>query len=183
MTPAVLLAVSFTVAWSFALVLVPCQVESLFRHRLWRLRDELQDRVFDEQLPDVPVVRELIDLLEALISHSKQINMADYLAFRISDRMQNKGNDDVPVFDLSELSQEQRDIFTRILHESYRSIFFKVIAGSRVGAFLLPLWLVRYRSESEPLAEPQTEFRRLHKVHYTLKAGQPSGEVLITSVG
>jgi len=179
MFPAITLAVSLVVAWIYTIVLVPRQVESLFRHRLWRIRDELQDHIFDERLPDVPVVRDLIDALERVIQHSNRITMANYLAFCIVRPL---SPENVPPYDLSGLSKPQQAIVKTILDESYRSMKFKVVAGSTVGAFLLPIWLIRYRSQSKSFAEPQTEFRRLQKVAYTLKASQRPRD-LIASVG
>jgi hypothetical protein len=180
MIPATILAASFAVAWGCVLFLVPRQVESIFRHRLWQIRDETQDYVFDRRLPDVPVVRNLIDTMEVLIQHSEQINMATYLAFHIVHRTKDVHRPSS--FDVSGLSTEQAEIIDRTLDEFYRSVIFKAIAGSRAGALLLPIWLLRYKRQSKPFAEPSKEYRRLQNLHNTLKSRREPTN-LLASVG
>jgi hypothetical protein len=180
MNPVIILAGSFVIVWVCTLLLVPRQVESLFRHRLWRIRDELQDHVFDGKVPDALVVENMIETMECFIQHSDQLKMPAYLAFRLAYQKDYAGAP--PMFDLSGLSAKQFELLTEILDEAYRSVAFKIVAGSRAGAFFLPIWLLYFKRGAKPLAEPHKESRRLDRIHHTIKGNREAGE-LLTSVG
>src|SRR5438128_10499662 len=115
MAPAIILAATFSIGWIYVWVFVPRQVESMFRYRLWRLRDELQDRIFDETVSDVAGAEGVVAVLEAVIQHSDQINLARYLSFKIPRRTPTGAA--TPFFELSHLSPEERTIISNILDE------------------------------------------------------------------
>jgi hypothetical protein len=177
MTPVIVLLGSFVVAWGFALILVPRQVESLFRHRLWRIRDELQDHIFDQRLPEISVVEDTIEAVEEFIQHARQIRMATFISVHLTHKANH-----APLSDLSELSTLQREIFDEVLNEFYRSTVFKIVAGSPIGVFFLPVWLLIFRRSAKPLAEVHQEYRRLNRVPNALKSNRDRRE-LATSVG
>jgi hypothetical protein len=182
---AAIIIASFSLSWACALIMVPRYVCSLFRYRLWRVRDHLQDCIWDGKLPELPVVTDLLEIIEVMIQHSEGVCLSRYLAFRMAGGI---GRTPVP-FDLSGLSSEERERFINILATLYYYVMFKAIAGSSVGAFFLPLLMAWFKWRkalvARPLAEPQTEFRRVQEFRVSV-ANRGSGaarEPLAASVG
>jgi hypothetical protein len=179
------LILSFAALWGAALFVVPSHVRSLFRYRLWRLRDYLQDCIFDERLPDVPVVNDLLEGIEGMIEYADHVSLSTFLAFELAGG-HSLGDADL---DLSRLSDKQQELFGRILRTLFDHMMFKAIAGSPAGAFFLPvlLLLLKLRNKfwARPLVEPEAEFRHVRdfRVSVLARRGKPTRDELVASVG
>lgn len=184
---AAVLALSFCALWACALFMVPDHVLSLFRYRLWRLRDHLQDCILDERLPDLPVVNDLLDTVESMIEHADRVTLSSFLAYGLAG---GHGLDEAGdgSFDLRGLSNEQRELLNRILSNLFDHMTFKTIAGSPIGAFFLPILLLllklRTRFWAKPLIEPQAEFRRVRDFRASVATrGKPARSSLVATAG
>ncbi len=175
----IILVASSTVVWGSAVFIVPQHVNSLFRYRLWRLRDDLQDYIFDGQLPDSPAVRELQEGIEALIQHSETITLSAFLAHYLA-----VPKADTPTGGLSSLPFTQQRLIFPLLAELLDSIDFKKMAGSPGGALFLPFWLIwfHYHKRPSPI-EPEKGFRQLRELRDTLGTTSRDKRDLIASVG
>lgn len=178
-TIAVVLLLCFASLWVCVLYLVPQLVDSLFRYRLWKVRDDLQGYLFDEKLPESPAVNELLEMVEDTIRRSSSIAISKFIIFR---SLWKSKESNAKSFDFSDLPEEQRDLINALMHELYLSITFKEMAGSPVGAFFLPFWLIYYKNRSSGLA-PQPELRNLRQLKYTLRNDKSEPKDLVATVG
>jgi len=184
---AVVFILSFCALWACAIFMVPDHVLSLFRYRLWRLRDHLQDCILDERLPELPVVNDLFDTVESMIEHADRVTLSSFVAFGLAG---GRGSDEAgeEPFDLCGLSDEQRELFNRILSNLFDHMAFKTIAGSPVGGFFLPILLplLRLRTKywAKPLIEPQAEFRHVRDFRASVATqGKPTRDTLVATAG
>jgi hypothetical protein len=173
------LIVSGAALWASVLYVVPRHVESLFRYDLWRLRDDLVDNIFDETLPNLPLVEGLLEAIEAMIGHSSQVTLSSLLAFLISRRSNRSSHHEI---DLSSLSESQQLIFLRVLHETYDAAAFKSVAGSPFGAFGLPIIIVARLIGRIGPPRPERELRRLLDFRKSVQTNHPVGN-LAANVG
>lgn len=171
------------IVWGLAVFVVPQHVNSLFRYRLWRLRDDLEDHILDGRLPECPGVRDLLETLEAMIEHPEELTLSSIFAHRIFRKeLRAAARDSVP--DLSDLSAEQKSLYADVLHESYESVLFKAIAASPAGAVTFPLWLLWFSCfRPRSSAASQRELRRFREFHMTLEKHDRSSKDLVASVG
>ncbi len=102
--------VSFTVLWGCATFLVPSHVNSLFRYKLWKLRDDLEDHVFYGRLPRSTVVRELLTVIEELIRCSDDLKLSDYLAQRFTRNAQTQPEGILRIEIIETLPESQRKL-------------------------------------------------------------------------
>ena len=173
-----------TIVWGLAVFIVPQHVNSLFRYRLWKLRDNLQDHILEDRLPESPAVRDLMEGLEAMIQHSDQLTFSRFLVHRIFRKQLRAAMKDSSL-DLCDLSDSQKALFIYAVHESYESALFKAIAGSPLGALTFPFWLFWFNhfTAGRPSTKPQRELRRLREFRVTLRKDGRDTEELLASVG
>jgi hypothetical protein len=151
----VTMLVCFSALWLCVLFLVPQLVDSLFRYRLWKVRDDLQGYILDHELPESPEVRQLFELVEDMIRLSDLVTLSRFFAYQITRKSYKPR---ATGFDFSQLKDKQRTLIEQFLEEMYLSVQFKAFAGSPFGAFLLPVWLFVYRSKkSIPESIPESE--------------------------
>ena len=179
---AIVLAVTSLLTWAVTIVLVPQNATSIFRYSLWKLRDELRDDMFDQRLPDAPVVRDMVDILESMILRPENLQLSGFVVLRFL-RKRIRSNMGTPAASLAGLSEPEQERFIRVLHEAYRSLRFKTIAGSPFGAFLFPFLLVYFNYfEADPRNENR-EFRRLREIGATVGSTGGKTRELLASVG
>jgi hypothetical protein len=61
--------------WLGLVFFVPSNLRSLFRYRLWRLRDQMVDQVILGKLPPIPFVENYIRMIEVVIMRTSQITL------------------------------------------------------------------------------------------------------------
>jgi hypothetical protein len=185
--PTIILFVSATAVWALAVYVIPQHVTSLFRYRLWKVRDELQDYILDEVLPGSPVVEDLLETVEGMIEHANNFTLASFLPILLYRKQWRCTADKDLNTDfaagLCELSDAQLDLFHFELHEVYRATLFKVIAGTPLFALGFPFVLLMFDLlEGRFFASPESELRRLRAFRSSVdRPSTRSG--LIASVG
>jgi hypothetical protein len=181
-TIAVVLIVCFASLWLCALYLVPQLVDSLFRYRLWKVRDHLYDYILDRRLPDSSAVNEFLEMVEETIRRSASVTLSSMVSFRLFWKPSPKETSTEP-FDFSRLSTEQQDLVNALMYEFYLSFCFKMVAGSPVGAFFLPICLIYYKNRYSGTAHWNEEFKQLGQLRYTLRNDRREPKDLVASVG
>ena len=75
----VAITASVLISWLFLLYFVPRNMLSLFRYRLWRLRDAIRDDIHSGDLPDSKVTHLLVQVVESAIAVAPILTMLRYL--------------------------------------------------------------------------------------------------------
>ncbi len=147
--------VSVLSAWACLFIVIPSALRSLFRHRLWRLRDEVMDQAMREELPLEDSLR-LADRVEAVIHHARDVSPLGILLFSIAAI-----GIDVPKRE--PLSPELRPYEMRLIGLMTDHLF----TGTPFGWVLSPiLWLLSVahrRRHQEPPLHPviESQFQRV----------------------
>jgi hypothetical protein len=176
--------VSFVSLWGCAIFLVPSHVNSLFRYKLWNLRDQFQDHIYYERLPRSAMVTELLNLFETMIRCSDDLKLSDFLAFRMARGARNtqsrntQYNSILSSEAIAQLPKEQRELLLSFISRATDIMMLKLVTS---GPFGWPIFLSQYvfgakkvyslvsclfstkRKGSEELRKP--ELRRLSQLH------------------
>ncbi len=82
----VALSVACLGVWAIFMVFIPSCLCSLFRYRLWRLRDTVKDEILQAQLPDQEVVHEFLSVIESAILLAEKITLIQVLFLPVNER-------------------------------------------------------------------------------------------------
>jgi hypothetical protein len=122
-------------AWFGLIKIIPSCNLSIFRYRLWRLRDELADEVLDGSFQDAAQPRNLLQFLEGVIELAPELGALKLVAMRWSCRHVR-----IPeLFDpetLDALHPSDRAIIERRLNELQQIAVRHVLFGSPSGWLL-----------------------------------------------
>jgi hypothetical protein len=122
-------------AWFGLIKIIPSCNLSIFRYRLWRLRDGLADEVLDGTFRDVAQPRALLQFLEGVIELAPELGALKLVAMRWSCR-----HVQVPeLFDretLEALHPSDQEIIKRRLNELQQIAVRHVLFGSPSGWLL-----------------------------------------------
>lgn len=133
---AFILAVAGAIAaWASIVWLIPAQLRSMFRYRVWRLRDEFVDAVLDGRLQWGPSVDDLLERMEFTIRAARELTLVRLLSVHFLVR------------DLRLQERKPAHTDEEILLEEYRFrliqlVAMHVMAGSPsgwIGSVLLSL--------------------------------------------
>ncbi|MHC4696996.1 MAG: hypothetical protein ACYTFA_09655 [Planctomycetota bacterium] len=75
----ILLVLLVTVLWAIFVIQVPRTLRSLFRYRLWAIRDAVVDDVLRGDLPKSPLVDDDIRQIECIIANSEAVTFLQFL--------------------------------------------------------------------------------------------------------
>lgn len=114
------------------LIVIPATLRSLFRYKLWRIRDAAMDDVLSDRLPDVPVVQAFINGIEGVLASPGHMTMLRWLAFsppestrRAARRIFHQG--------LQSLTPEQQDLLADYLNSFVRAVTKHLLIGAPSG--------------------------------------------------
>lgn len=81
LTPLEVLSISviISVAWFVSMLTIRRNMQSLFRYKLWPLRDAIVDDLLSGELPDMAVTRDLLDTVESTIRYAELITIIEFL--------------------------------------------------------------------------------------------------------
>ncbi len=115
--------------WGGVVYVVPRNLRSLFRYRLWTIRDRIVDEVLSGELPDSPVVRGLILMVESAIRHAGDATLMRFLLIPPLPCDYRKEWLEFWDTGLKELSDDQRARF-----EKHRDLLGKALVKRLVSA-------------------------------------------------
>ena len=116
-------------AWFGLIKLIPSCNLSMFRYRLWRLRDRLEDEVLDGAFKDASQPRALVRFIEGVIDLAPELGALKLLAMRWSCR-----HVEVPeLLHVHELAPQDRAIVEQRLKELNGLTVRHVLTGSPSG--------------------------------------------------
>lgn len=159
-----ILAASFAV-WVGVVLLVPRNLRSIFRYRLWRLRDEVVDDVLAGRMPHSPLIRSFIGGVEGIIEHASHVTLLRALCIPVSPALVRKHRGFVFTH-FRELSKDERAKY-KSYEKSMRSIVMRrLLLGSVSGwAFLVAIFPVAYAVEVVK-ATREASLRAVLRVRY-----------------
>lgn len=143
---------SFALLWTGALFIVPAHVNSLFRYRLWNLRDDLFDLITDDKISQSPIVLDLLDAIETFIHFSEQFNLTTFLAGRLSGLyfIRTKSSH-LNTESLDMIGPSEQEVIVPVLDNLYSAVVTKLLMGSPFG---WPLFLLQYLFNIEDASKP-----------------------------
>src|SRR5713226_7552444 len=133
--------VSFVSLWGCATFLVPSHINSLFRYKLWKLRDEFQDHIHYQRLPQSAAVNELLSLFEMMIRCSDDLKLSDFLVLRITRDARTQPNSNLSMEAISQLPEEQRELLLSFVERATDAMILKLVTS---GPFGWPIFLAQY---------------------------------------
>lgn len=145
--------------WMGLLFFIPWCFVSLFRYRLWRLRDSIFDAVIDHEVCDDPVYWELIRRIENYIRHAKEVTFLGAVArgaLLLPDMQAEEEKYLAKVKNLSPEDRHQLDLWEMAFS---RAVFVHLLRGAPSGwigsLILMPTYVLQglKRSRSRPVRE------------------------------
>jgi hypothetical protein len=130
-------------AWASVVRIVPFCAVSLFRYRLWRIRDQLVDEVRHGKFDDIEQPKILVSLVEATIAGAKDLTALNMLLLRLA-----APRDVSPPhpLNLDDLNPSDRELVEGHLHRLLREMAIHTLGGTPSGwicsIVLLPLAVV-----------------------------------------
>lgn len=141
--------------WWGLFVLVPRQLRSVFRHRLWALRDEAADAMRAGRLPRVELTVWFIECLQGTIRHSKHWTLFRWLLWPVPSPREKKRLHEFIERGRAALTDEQATLL-RNYEARYKSILAKqLLFGSGSGWIVIALTAI-----SAPVVIPMMIVRR-----------------------
>ena len=144
---AVALSGASIAVWIIFVVFIPNCLCSLFRYRLWRLRDAVKDDILYGRLPDRPFIREFVSMLESYILVANKLTLVQLLLLpsnkqeaerRIKELMQS----------IHELSEEPRKRILAYQEDLKLILVTRLFIGSVTGwiflTFLMPAIIMMF---------------------------------------
>jgi hypothetical protein len=132
----VILGVSVVAVWAWARIQVSAAIASLFRYKLWSLRDRIYDAIHDERLARLEAADRLLDACENMIRVANDVKMGSWLVRPklpetvtteiVSTRKQYE----------KYASKEQAELLKAFDTELQRAVFTHLVFGSPTG------WLI-----------------------------------------
>jgi hypothetical protein len=132
----VLLIATALWAWFCILWLVPRNLRSLFRYRLWRLRDGLATEIRAENFDEVREPRHLLDSVECFIEMAEELTPLRISLLILSARpayVFDKETEDTYALSLAGLSRHDKDLLGRYVAEFNDAVTKHVFFGSPSG--------------------------------------------------
>ncbi len=160
-------------AWIGLFILTPLNLRSLFRYRLWRLRDDIVDDVLAGRLPREPAVTSLITATESLIQNARCVTWTTWLLspnvpeeYRLAYRAHietsfNRLSPDQQ----ARLSEYRKNLEACIVRQMTVGSFSGWLLGATflTGFFIMGLVLFARRSTANPR---QYAWKRLQEFHW-----------------
>jgi hypothetical protein len=125
--------------WAAVIFFIPSCTASLFRYRVWELRDAIVDDVFDDRLPEDPAVWDVVDRFEAMIVIARHLSMGKLFAFKRALR----DAQPEPPLSRAALTVDQRKRLSDYEHDLQRALALYLTLGTPTGWALTPV-LVLY---------------------------------------
>ncbi len=136
-TQAQLLLITFLVVstglWACLVLILPRSLRSLFRYRLWVLRDELVDDVIAKRIPLTDAVRDVLSTMEALIRDSKNVTLGRWLLLpRKSMQVASEYHKGVEAA-FSAMTREEQERVSYFRQSVARAVAMRLLIGSPLG--------------------------------------------------
>ena len=131
-----LLAGAAIAIWGAFTYLIPSWLCSMFRYRLWQLRDSLQDDIISGRLPNQDFVHEFVAIIEAAIRMAPKLTLLRIIFTPTNNEMSDVWNKkirstSIPAF--------QKEALRKYRWQFAEIIFMRVLVGSFSGWFVLLL--------------------------------------------
>jgi hypothetical protein len=130
-------------AWASVVRIVPFCAVSVFRYRLWRLRDQLVDEIRHGKFDDIEQPKVLVSLIEATIAGAKDLTALNLLLVRLAAP---RGVSPPQLLNLDDLNPRDRELVEGHLHGLLRAMAIHTLRGTPSGwicsIVLLPLAVV-----------------------------------------
>jgi hypothetical protein len=123
-------------AWLAIFLVVPSCMQSMFRHRLWRLRDNVVDQIRGERLVDAEPFRKLVREIECAILAAREVSpfRITLLRFASRDLLRDAKFD---YFDPADVDVSDRVLAEGYLNELRAAFYRQMLFGSPSGWLLL----------------------------------------------
>jgi hypothetical protein len=130
-------------AWYGVFFIYPSCTRSLFRYKLWKIRDDLVNATFDGRLPRSSFTLDLVETMEGSIRSSGHYNLVTFaLAARSVDPELAKRRQAWLERELGALADEQRDFLLQLRRRYHAAIAVHLLTGTAFALVLLPVFLV-----------------------------------------
>lgn len=111
-------------------------VQSMCRHRLWALRDDVSDDILAGRLPyDHDAVRQLANHLEYAVHDLAHIHVIDVVAWHLATKRAPNTVRELGRIDLAGLSESERELFCRRRERMMFLTTVMIMLGSWIGLF------------------------------------------------
>lgn len=129
--PIILLLIAFAAAWWLIVVTsIRFNCRSIFRHRLWVLRDLLADDIIADRLPANPAVVRLLHATEGAIYHAAEFSLVQFL---LVPTMVNEQEELAVDESAKEMTGEQRDHLAKYHRLLSRILLRHFLMGNVMG--------------------------------------------------
>jgi hypothetical protein len=116
-------------AWAALFRVIPTCASSLFRYRLWRLRDQLVDDIRNEEFRDNAQPMELVCMIEAVIAGAQDLTAFKAWAAHATSR----GLAIPDSLRLPHAHPRDKDRLEKVLNELYAAMLSKALLGTPSG--------------------------------------------------
>lgn len=133
------LSVATVAAWAIVVFFIPSCLCSMFRYRLWRLRDSVKDDVIYGRLPSHEFVNELLGVIESFILIANRVTLIQVFSLP-GDRTDSARHQKALEEWAGKLNEQQNHLFLAHRTELKTIIVSRLLLGSITGwAFLVLL--------------------------------------------
>lgn len=122
-------------AWFSVFKIVPSCTVSLFRHRLWRMRDKVADEIRGGTFEDTEQPKRYVALLEGAIEAAPELSPLNLLLARLTWTDSMKKLEQLPLR-LDDLAPTDRAVLEKHLEELHNAVLTQMLFGTPSG------WLV-----------------------------------------
>ena len=137
---AVALAIATLAVWTIFIVFIPTCLCSMFRYRLWRLRDAVKDDMLYGRLPDRAFIGEFLSMVEAFILVADKFTLIQVILLP-SNEEETARRRNALIQSLKELGEEHLQLFKAYRKEFVEIIVMRLVVGSLTGWVFLTLLL------------------------------------------
>ena len=133
------IAVVGILAWALFLIELPKQFRSVFRFKLWAIRDKIVDDVMAKRLPNCRAVQRELAIVRLLLINPEWFGLLRlplFLLFKPDPRLLDAAKR-IEDAEIQELTQEQRELFAERHKEIVSVLGWRATVGTLSGVVVL----------------------------------------------
>ncbi len=135
----ILLVLLVTTLWAIFVIQVPRTLRSLFRYRLWAIRDAVVDDVLRGSLPKSPLVRDDIRQIESIIANSEAVTFLQFLFLPRLPKKYVEARKALRAEEFKKLTEKQQGVLSGYTDALRSSVLKHLFFGSFAGCTVLGL--------------------------------------------
>lgn len=121
-----------TLVWAGVIFLLPRTLRSLYRYRLWNIRDSVIDDILRNRISHSPIADDVVGMVEFAIESSRSLTCLKVILYEVPEHVQ-KGHAKFFRDEMDKLPKEEQAILWEYVHRFHVAIVRQMMFGSISG--------------------------------------------------